>query len=1005
MKWFPSLGVTLLGAAIVLSPGDALAQGTVTGLVTDSRTGQPMVAAQVSLEGTQVGGLTNNSGRYLIAGVPVGTHTLEVQRIGFTTVTREVTVTAGGTAVVDVEMTEQAVALGQIIVTGVAGGTERRAIGNAVSTLSTEALTLRTDIENMQQLLHGRTPGVTMTRVASGVGTGGGVRIRGVSSMSLSGMPLIFVDGVRVDNNTNTGPTQVTGGGRATALDDFVPADIERIEIVKGPAAATLYGTEASAGVIQIITKRGESGAPRFDVAITQGLNFLNNPSDRLGDTYGLVNGEVVQFGYDGDRTYRNLYEYEKEVRGNDVLQYGPRHNYELSVRGGTDLAKYFLSGGYERSEGMVSYNWQERANIRANINAVLGQFSLDASTGYVESTTSFGTPIQGEDLWRMLFWGQVHTQNNPKDRGFLRGLPEEFETLESMRDLSRFTGSVVVTHRMLGDRLTQRLTGGLDRSSEESYNLIPFDPLGTAARWGTRNLGEITMWRPLTTVQTLDYSASFKHQLTDWFAFTSSFGAQYYSREFDQLQAFGRFFAAPPIRSIAGAAETSITQNFEPNKSVGLYVQQELNFNDRMFFTAAVRGDDNSAFGTDYDAAIYPKFSGSWVVSDESFWNVDAINTLRLRAAWGKAGRQPATFAATTIYGKMTGPGGAPAVHPQTLGNPLLGPEVSSELELGFEVAAFNDRVGLDFTHFRQKTVDALTNFPLPPSSGFGGSTAVNIGRLDNWGYELSVNTRAVEQESFSLDVDFYGSYTMNEIKDLGGRPPTTTLREGFPFPAVSSDIIRWAELDATGKNGKVSTMICDGGTGPNGLRRGGADVLCTTMVGKKLLLGPRFEPWTYGMNTTATVGPLQAFVAIDGRTGGWNQNNNHQGAHLGAYNSTLASNLRNDPAYLKTRLQPSTTPSDQTISILYPDGFLKLREVGVLYRVPSRFAEMVGSSAISLSGSAREVGIIWRQAQEISSGAIEDPESQGGADGFTTFYGGFPPLSSFTLTLRAQF
>jgi hypothetical protein len=343
--------------------------------------------------------------------------------------------------------------------------------------------------------------------------------------------------------------------------------------------------------------------------------------------------------------------------------------------------------------------------------------------------------------------------------------------------------------------------------------------------------------------------------------------------------------------------------------------------------------------------------------------------------------------------------------VRPQTLGNPALGPEVSTELELGFEVAAFNDRVGLDFTHYTQKTVDAITSFPLAPSSGFSGSQSVNIGRLDSWGYEAAVNLRALQADGWSLDIDLVGAYTMNEIKSLGGRPQTTTLREGWPYPVTSSDIIRWAELDATGANGKVSTMICDGGTGPDGLRRGGADVLCTTMAGKKLLLGPRYEPWSYGMNTTAAVGPLQVFVAIDGRTGGWNQNNNHQGAHLGAYNSTLASNLRNDPAYLKTRIQPSTIPSDQTISILYPSGFLKLREIGAQYRIPARFTQVIGANGGSLSVSGRELGIIWRQAEKLSTAAIEDPESQGGGDGFGTFYGGFPPLSTFTVTLRAQF
>src|SRR5690606_11291823 len=306
----------------------------------------------------------------------------------------------------------------------------------------------------------------------------------------------------------------------------------------------------------------------------------------------------------------------------------------------------------------------------------------------------------------------------------------------------------------------------GLDRSSEESHNLIPFHPDGVNARWGVRNLGEIEMWRPLTTVQTADYSLSFRQPITDWLTSTSSFGMQYYSREYDMMHSFGRRFTAPAIRSIAGAAEKDVTQTFIENKSFGRYVQQEIGINDRFFLTGAVRGDDNSAFGTEYDAAIYPKISGAWVISEEPFFNVPHINTFRLRAAWGKAGRQPETFAATTRFSSRTGPAGAPAVGPETLGNPELGPEVTSELELGFEVSALGERLSGEFTYFDQKTVDALTPFPLPPSAGFPGTQTVNIGRLDNWGLEGMLNWRAIQRPRLSIDLDLFATYTMNEIK-----------------------------------------------------------------------------------------------------------------------------------------------------------------------------------------------------------------------------------------------
>src|SRR5690606_9541333 len=203
-----------------------------------------------------------------------------------------------------------------------------------------------------------------------------------------------------------------------------------------------------------------------------------------------------------------------------------------------------------------------------------------------------------------------------------------------------------------------------------------------------------------------------------------------------------------------------SLNHEYVENKSLGIYVQEELGLNDRLFFTGAVRFDDNSAFGADFDAQIYPKVSAAWVISEEGFWNVAPVNQLRLRAALGKAGRQPDVFAGTYIYGVLPGPGGTTALNPQQPGNTEVGPETSTELELGFDYALLDDRISGEFTYFRQRNEDALLGLAIPPNNGVPGSVQQNVGRIDKWGWEATRNDSIYQTRNCSLDLDLYGDH-----------------------------------------------------------------------------------------------------------------------------------------------------------------------------------------------------------------------------------------------------
>jgi TonB-dependent SusC/RagA subfamily outer membrane receptor len=263
------------------SPRGVSAQtGSVQGTVVDAATGRALQSAQVSVEATGVGGLTNASGRFLLLNVPVGQQSVSVVMIGYEQQQQTVTVQAGQTASVEFRMESSALELDEMIVTGTAGGSQRRAIGNVVTSVNADQIIAQSPITSVDQLIGQRTPGLTMLPGTGQVGTGTAPVIRGVASISQGNDPIIYIDGVRMDSDPRRGTGQ-RGGSNISRLNDIHPADIESIEIIKGPAAATLYGTEASNGVIQIITKSGRTGAPQFDFTTRIGTNWLWDPEGR----------------------------------------------------------------------------------------------------------------------------------------------------------------------------------------------------------------------------------------------------------------------------------------------------------------------------------------------------------------------------------------------------------------------------------------------------------------------------------------------------------------------------------------------------------------------------------------------------------------------------------------------------------------------------------------------------------------------------------------------------
>jgi hypothetical protein len=271
--------VLAIGFLYPAAPATAQEQGRITGQVVVARSLAPVASVQISLVGTQQGAIGDEDGRFVILNVAPGTHRVRAERIGYESVTQEVTVSAGETVVLTLELAVEALRLDEVIVTGTAGSARRREIGNSIAVINMADVVAPT--ANVDQLLQSKAPGVLVSQGNGSVGSGAQIRLRGAVSVSQSNQPLIYIDGVRVRSQSYARNQQASfGAGRgnnvtASPLNDINPNDIARIEVIKGSAASTLYGTEAAAGVIQIFTKRGASGAARWTMQIDQGFNRL----------------------------------------------------------------------------------------------------------------------------------------------------------------------------------------------------------------------------------------------------------------------------------------------------------------------------------------------------------------------------------------------------------------------------------------------------------------------------------------------------------------------------------------------------------------------------------------------------------------------------------------------------------------------------------------------------------------------------------------------------------
>jgi TonB-dependent starch-binding outer membrane protein SusC len=791
-----SLLAVLLGVgAFAAIPGRLPAQGngTISGTVTDAASGQPLGDVRIHVAGTVQQGVTDRRGQYRINNVAAGSATLEVRRIGYKALEKAVTVPSGGQVTQDFVLNASVVTLEEVVVSGTAGDQKRRAQGAQVSEISVSDLAQIAPVRTFEQILQSRVPGVSVTLASGTSGAFSSIRIRGAASISLSNDPLIYVDGVKIAS----GSGNIFGvGGQATGrLSELNPQDFESIEIVKGPAAATLYGADASAGVIQIITKKGKQGS-RFSQTLSMEYDNINPnfvpPSNYAFCTSALILPTSTNPLCRGQTT-ATLVSDNPLVR-ESAFRHGNTKDMQWTGTGGGSNFGYYVSLNYGTEDGTTPNNGFDRRAGRVNFNWTPSS-KLTLNVGVGMHRTNFVLPDDDNNVYGYLGGGLLGTPLTRRDdgtgnNGFF-GAERDVAAIRAIENDQQ-------THRTIVSATanwvplswwTNRFTVGADWLRDETRKFFPKNARGSYQ--GLSNTGDISENREGEERYTIDYLSNVRASTGASLVHNFSAGFQILDRRDENVQASGQGITVNSNNTVSAASSKSAAQGFVQQRQIGFLGQYQASWKDRLYVTVGGRIDANSSFGNTSEWFFLPKVGVSYVISEERFWGTGMgfINTLRFRGAWGKTGRSPTPGASLQTLSPapfVLAGTEQPGAIPSSPGNDSLRAERGVEYEAGFDAGILNDRVGVELTYYRKTSKDLLLQKPLPPSLGFPAANApfVNIGKLRNQGIELAVTAQPIQQRHLSWEMRLGLSTLDSKIVDMGSVPPFGTLnrqQKGF--------------------------------------------------------------------------------------------------------------------------------------------------------------------------------------------------------------------------------
>ena len=818
--------VVMALASLILSTGAIWAQNVkVSGTVSDVN-GEPLIGAYVLLQGTSTGTSTDVDGKYVLD-VPAN-GTLVFQLMGM----QEQAIPVNNRSVINVTMQEDAVMLEDVVVTALGIKKERKSLGYAVSDIKADEL-MKNKTANPISSLSGKIAGVNITQSGGGAGSGAQIILRGGTSAAegKDNQPLIVVDGIIYDNSSSVGGNSAFDGSTKSStttsnrLMDLNPEDIENMSVLKGPAAAALYGSRAANGVIVVTTKSGKAGTVEVNVSSRFTSSWVNHlPQVQNQFTRGYLeeeydaNGNYVRTNFNdfaytswgeksNAKTYDNIGEF---------FQTGNVFDESVSVSGGTENSKYYLSGSYYDQAGVVPLTGYNKYTVRFNGEQKVGLFTFSANVSYSEAHTDKTLTSAG-------LYGSSGT-----------GAVAAVYTWSPFDDMKHYLNEDGSRYQMFGDRLdpwdekdnpywiinknkmfddTERWTGsvkvkadvakwwflsysiGLDTYTQTNSNRIA--PGGAIKDvWQNGMMSDNTL---RFTYLSHNFMSNMNKQFGK-FDFNLMLGASIEDTKTDRQSMMAYNFSVPNFFSYANATDNNkdFAHSASQKRLAGVFGEFRASWNNTAFLTVTGRNDWTSTLPIDNRSYFYPSVSGSYVftetLSKAGIIDNDSFLTFgKIRASWAKVGKDTGAYeTSTALWPVGTYLGGAVGVgNNWERGNPYLKPEMTKSTELGIELAFFKNRLRLDYAYYTNDSYNQILSPRGPQSTGYI-FCSINAGNVYNKGMEVQISGTPVETKNLTWDMS---------LNLAGNRGTLDGLPEGLNVMYLTD--VQYAGAQAASFNG----------------------------------------------------------------------------------------------------------------------------------------------------------------------------------------------------------
>ena len=828
------LFLVLLTNFLVLT---AIGQVKISGKVTDEN-GNGIAGVSVTVKNENAGIPTSADGAYqLLANLKAGKRTIVFTAVGFRSVEQTISIATTGDYNVNAQMIADPMGLDEVVVTGTSAGTTKRQLGSYISTIKGDQLT-KSPTSNVLAAMQGKSMGAQITQNNGDPAGGITVRLRGISSVNSSSEPLYIIDGVILNNATNRvtntsgnyDGNNFVGSIGQNRLADINPADIERIEVLNGAAAAAIYGSRANAGVIQIFTKRGSSGEPvisfsssvmisklRKSVEVNQSPTKFGGPTDGVGaQTQDILTPALT------NTTAVNRYNY------NDyIFRTGIGTDNNVSIAGGKDKTKYYASGSYYKNEGIIKNTDFRRYSFRLNLDQALGnKVNFNIGLNYINSLSnekpdgnSFFSPMNSINII-----GNFHDLETRDVSGNIKAIGERgrvnpvsvIEDIKQQQETNRLIAGIGLKVRpFMG--LSLDYTLGIDQYGQRGQTVIP--PFaynvsdgffgGGASLDATRNGYASSAANNFFQINN-ELNATYQFDLTKNIGSTTQAGysVQYERNNYALVQ--GRGLA--PFITTANSATTALPSADERSEiSVsGYYVQQNFKFKNFFFLSGAVRVDGSSVYDKSQRNQVYTKASASYIVSEQEFWKQMSLSKIwdfaKLRVAYGQSGNLTGigAYSRFNSYSGNSFVSRAALTSSTVLANELVKPERQTELEFGIELGFLQGRINLQTNIYKKDVKDLLLNRFIAPTTGYS-SFLNNFGSLQNNGFELMLTGKPIQNKNMSWTITGIYNQNRNKAKNITQALTLLATNAGAPVAIIEGQPIgvfygAFFALDASG-------------------------------------------------------------------------------------------------------------------------------------------------------------------------------------------------------------